>query len=114
MFLLLPLFALLHNLIYFRPCFPLTHSFIFSLHVHSFAFVFLFLTLLMNRLSGWSVPAMVTVGVFAAYLIAALQRIHQQTWGITVLKALLLFAAYGILLLATSLLLAFLVILTYE
>lgn len=94
MFLLLPLFALLLKLLYFRRDRFYVDHFVFALHEHAFAYLVFTATALTR--SGW-----VLVGAIAAvivHLAAGLKAMHGQGWGLTIAKLLVLGIVYGILL----------------
>lgn len=76
MFLLLPAFALLLKLLYFRSGRLYAEHFIFALHVH--AFWFLGFSLLLFLPSGWIERAVWLWTVL--YLLFALRRVYSQGW----------------------------------
>jgi uncharacterized protein DUF3667 len=87
-FVLLPLFAFYLQLAYFRRTYG--EHFLFALHVHSFWFLALILLFL-------PMPALireVLVGCLVVYTVVALHAVYDSAWWKTVLKALVIGAAY--------------------
>ncbi|HXC07997.1 MAG TPA: DUF3667 domain-containing protein [Steroidobacteraceae bacterium] len=101
MFIFLPLIALLHMLLYWRPRHRYAEHLLFFLHVHAFFFSVMTLTILSGDAAGawprlgpvcnlmplllWSLPL---------YTVLAMRRVFGGTWTRTVIKALALFAVY--------------------
>ena len=99
LFLLLPLFALLLALFYWRQrkTFYFVDHLVFSLNFHSLGFVLLLAGALAAQfLPG--VPALV-VAALAPYLLLAMHRVYGQGWGITAAKFAALGAIYVLFLL---------------
>ncbi len=94
MFALLPLFALLLKMTYWRSKRLYVEHLIFSLHSHAFAFALLTVPILLSRFapntSGWdTIKGVVTAVVFVllpVYLFVALRRVYGQGRGKTFLK----------------------------
>ena len=99
-FVLLPVFALYLQLLYFRRTYG--EHFLFALHVHSFAFLALLLTLL--PLPGL-LKALVQGSVFV-YLLLALHTVYRGPWWQTALKGVAIAVAYLITLGAATMLIA--------
>jgi hypothetical protein len=94
MFVLLPLFALLLRLLYFRRDRFYVDHFVFALHEHAFAYLVFTVTALTG--SGWILfGAIVAVTV---HLAAGLKAMHGQGWALTLVKLVALGIVYGILL----------------
>lgn len=97
-FLLLPIFALLVKLFYWRrDRFYMDHL-IFALHFHAFAFVVLTLNSVFIRLwDPLSGPLRILLwSWFLTYLALALRRIYGGSWALTVVKLLCLIVIYFI------------------
>jgi hypothetical protein len=108
LFLLLPVFALILNLLYVRHSRYFVEHFVFSLHVHTFIFVLLILALLMPF---DFMPWIVVLGTHL-YLFAALVRFYGQGWLKTGFKFALLMTSYVICLIPASILLVILALST--
>jgi len=84
MFVLLPAFAFLLKITYWRTKRLYVTHLIFALHTH--AFVFLLLTaLLLLRLIGGNFPMVIALLITVIYLFAALKTVYGQNWGRTLL-----------------------------
>lgn len=88
--LLVPLAALMLKLFYIRRKRPYVEHFIFTLHTHAFIFLTQFLAAL--GLLIFDSPWLLLLSVLAAiiYALFALKRVYKQSWGKTVLKAMLM------------------------
>lgn len=99
MLLLMPVFALLLKLFYIRRGYFYTEHLVFSFHTHAFLFLLVGAAALLeyshiiqqNVLVG---PAFLIVWV---YYLLAMRKVYRQSWGKTLVKLLLLNAAYAIL-----------------
>ena len=100
MFFLLPLFALLIKLFYFRQKPLYVETIIFSLHFHSFAFL-IFSVNAMLRVFGIMDDLFESLAalVIAVYLVQSLRVVFKQKYGITILKFFTLGFTYSILVL---------------
>jgi hypothetical protein len=87
-FLLLPLFALLIKLFYWRQDRLYLDHLIFALHFHAFGFIALSLNAITFRLLRLiSVPLLLLVGTwFFVYLAIALRRVYGNSWPWTAVK----------------------------
>lgn len=102
MFIFLPLIALLHMLMYWRPRHRYAEHLLFFLHIHAFFFSIAILSLLTDvATSRWTAakPVSDAVGLllFVAvllYSVVALHRVFGHSWLNTLLKAVLLFFVY--------------------
>lgn len=102
MFVFLPLIALLHMLMYWRPRHRYAEHLLFFLHIHAFFFSIATLSLLTDiATSAWTAikPVGDVVGLLlfllvVFYSILALRRVFQQSWPKTLLKLALLFFVY--------------------
>jgi len=98
MFVLLPVFALLLKLFFFRRLY--FDHLIFSVHLHSATYVILGLMLPLERVSNSSWPALILqVALFAyfiIYLTVALRRVYETTWTSAAVKAVAILFGYMI------------------
>jgi hypothetical protein len=92
--LLVPAFAGIIALLYWRHHRVYVEHFIFALHVHAFGFIVLSAMILTNR---W--VAMVLAAWVAVYLLLALRRVYNQGWIKSTLKLSVLVVTYLIMLL---------------
>jgi hypothetical protein len=86
LFLLMPVFAMILKVLYFRRKRFYVEHFVFALHVHAFAFL-LFTVIL---LAPWGWVGIVAQLWFAIYLYWAMKRVYGQGWMRTLVK-------YGVL-----------------
>lgn len=97
-FLMLPVFALLLKLLYIRSGRLYIEHLILGLHTHAFLFILLIVVTLLS-LSGVSELAFIASLLVSfgpgLYLLVALRRVYQQSWLLTLVKAGILFSAYG-------------------
>jgi len=98
MFVLLPIFALLLKVVYFRRMY--FDHLIFSLHLHSAAYVILAMMLPLEDLANRHVVLMILqVALFVyflAYFIVAVRRVYQSDWLAVVLKSAVVLFGYMI------------------
>jgi Protein of unknown function (DUF3667) len=90
MFLLLPVFALLVQLLHLRSRRYYVEHFVFSLHYHAFAFTLNTLMVLFERTP---IPAILGVWLML-YLPIALHRVYRNNWIVTLAKSLVLGGIY--------------------
>jgi len=111
LFLGVPLFALLLKLAYVRSGRFYIEHLIFSLHLHTWLFLAFMLGNGYLKLAALGANWLATLGAWALglwmawYIATAFRAVYAQGWRRTVLKIALLGAAYGVLLVATALLL---------
>jgi Protein of unknown function (DUF3667) len=91
MFVMLPLFALLHKLAYWNRRLHYTEHLVFALHLHAFWFLCLLLTLLPVAWLAGLVAVLVP-----AYALAALKRVYGGRWHWLCLRAGLVSIVYGL------------------
>lgn len=99
-FLLLPTFALLLKLFYWRQDRYYLDHLVFALHYHSFVFLDFVLVLLLGRPwvpdpLAWFLVPILGLGLLL-YLPLALRRVYGGSWGMTVLKLLGLGVTYSL------------------
>ncbi len=94
MFFLLPLFAVMLKLLYWRPRRLYVEHLIFLLHVHAFGFLLLAPLLLVHP--GWLVVTVFLV--LPVYILAAIHVVYKQSWPVTLGKFSLLGFGYLFLL----------------
>ncbi|MCA9727521.1 MAG: DUF3667 domain-containing protein [Candidatus Eisenbacteria bacterium] len=99
LFLLVPLFALLLKLVYWRRSRAYIEHLVFALHSHAF----LFLILIPAVLTRSRMVGNLGMVVASVYFFIAMKRFYDQGWGKTTLKFLLAAGAYSTVL-ATALL----------
>ena len=95
---LLPLFALIHKLLYLRHKIYLVEHLVFLLHTHTFLFFLILIAFVWSFLginSGW-IPLLLTITMMV-YLVIAFRRVYAQSWGKTLLKFSFLSFSYFIL-----------------
>jgi hypothetical protein len=94
MFVLLPVFALLLKLLYFRRARYYIEHFVFALHFHAFAYVIFGIALIIG--SGWVflIPGI----ILPVYLLLAMRRAYAQGWIRTIIKWFVLSNIYSVLL----------------
>lgn len=108
MFILLPLFALILKLIYFRNKMFYVEHLVFSLHIHTFIFILLII-------SVFIVNIYTVIGIFLlilTYLFFSLLNFYQQSVSKTIVKFILLISLYFIAIVPSSALLIFLAFLS--
>lgn len=87
---LMPIFAFLLWLVYYRRRMVYGVHLVFALHVHAFAFL-MFLLLLLPF-----VPAWLVLCVFPVYFVMALKKVYGGRWSPQVWRAILLFNLYAV------------------
>jgi hypothetical protein len=92
-FILIPFFALLLKLMYFRRKIPYFNHIIFSLHFLSFVFLMFWINKFGSMITGWT--DLVLLIILSGYLFFALFNIYRQKIFATIGKCLILF--FGIL-----------------
>lgn len=94
MFFILPLFALIVNLLFFRQKRNYYEHLIFSIHYHSAIFLFLSLFILYYKLSG--VTGVILIGILLGilYFYKSLRTIYNQSKVKTMIKTILFFLSY--------------------
>ncbi|WP_431211247.1 DUF3667 domain-containing protein [Puia sp. P3] len=96
MFVFLPLFALYTGWFYSRRKYYYVQHAIFSIHFHSFAFL-IFLVLTLVSLLGVSVGLVMGGYLLVfAYLVAALRGMYGQSWGLSLVKGILVSVLYAV------------------
>ena len=105
LFVILPLFAVVLKLLYWRQRRFFVEHLVFILHVHSFAFLAL---LPIELIRGWfvsSVAAPLLVGIgLPLYVFVAMLRFYKQPWWLTLLKSWVLGFTYLMLIAGGALL----------
>ncbi len=109
-FLLVPLFALMLKLLYWRTRRFYAEHFVFALHAHAFTFFVLAVILAIPRLSAGEaiylgvdfavVRKYLTIGLFAwaaIHLLVSMKRVYGQGWILTLGKFFVLTGSYGML-----------------
>jgi hypothetical protein len=92
MFLLLPVFALLLKLLYFRSSRFYVEHFVFALHYHAFAFVLYTVIIVVPEVLR---PELLLIWLYL-YLPIAMKRVYEQGWVRTSLKWIALSSVYSV------------------
>jgi hypothetical protein len=105
LFLLLPLFALVLAVFYWRKRqqFYFVDHLVFSLSVHTFAFAVLIAAAVAAQFIAGVWVAGLTIGVLALYLLLSLKRFYAQSWSRTALKFVGIAFIYNVFFLAPAL-----------
>jgi hypothetical protein len=106
MFILLPLIAFLHMLMYWRPRHRYAEHLLFFLHVQAFFFsVMTLVVLLANAADAWprvegaaQILSLALLGSLPLYTVVAMKRVFNAGWLRTVLKGFALFILYAVVL----------------
>jgi hypothetical protein len=109
MFVLVPLIAFLHMLMYWRPRHRYAEHLLFFLHVHAFFFSAMTLVVLSaNAADAWprveaasQILSLALLGSLPLYTVVAMKRVFNAGWLRTLLKGFALFIVYGVVLEAT-------------
>jgi hypothetical protein len=98
MFALLPVFALLMRLVYLLQPFHYLQHLVFSLHYHAFVYL---LSLLARLLEFFTVhmDALLFFGLLV-YLPLALRRCYGSSWSGSLLRSLVIYVSYAVVLVA--------------
>lgn len=97
MFVLLPIFAALLKVIYWRSGRYYIEHLVFALHTHAFAYTVIALDVLVRQ-AWWHTVAPAAVGL---YILLAMKSVYQERWLRTAVKLLVLTASYLLLLTLT-------------
>jgi hypothetical protein len=105
LFLLLPLYALLLAVFYWRQRrkFYLVDHLIFSLSVHTFLFVLLIVDVGLAQIMSDSIVVMLTLVALAVYIFIAMKRFYEQGWFWTTFKFVAVSFVYSTFFLAPAL-----------
>lgn len=108
-FILLPFFALLLHLFYFRHKILYIDHIIFSIYFHSFSFLFVLILLLIatifnNEVLDFSLNLITFFGL-TFYLLLSLKKVYRSPWWKTILKLIFIIVIYMISFLIVLLLL---------
>jgi hypothetical protein len=109
MFIFLPLIALLHMLLYWRPRYRYAEHLLFFVHVHAFFFSAMALVVLLgNAAKAWpgaegatSIVRSMLLWSLPLYTAIAIRRVFGGGWRSTLLKAFALFGVYMVVLAIT-------------
>ncbi|MHB8635306.1 MAG: DUF3667 domain-containing protein [Fimbriimonadaceae bacterium] len=115
LFVVLPLFAVVLTALYWRQRRYFVEHLVFILHLHSFAFLVLLpIELIPGRFLPDPVVPLVVGLWLPIYAFVAMLRFYRQPWWLTILKGLVLNAAYLILLGVGALLALVITVTTYS
>jgi hypothetical protein len=106
LFVLLPVFAMILGLFYWRQRkdFYFVDHMVFSLNMHSFGFAMILVAIILTRLISGGIAAQIALYAIALYLFLAMKRFYRQGWVWTAIKFLAVSFVYGALFLAPALL----------
>jgi hypothetical protein len=106
LFVLLPVFAVVLALLYWRQRkdYYFVDHLVFSLNMHSFAFAMILVAVILGRLITGGTAAEIALLAIAFYLFLAMKRFYRQGWVWTAVKFALVSFVYGAFFLAPALL----------
>lgn len=93
MFVLIPVFAFILKMCYWKSGRYYIHHLIFSLHYHSFLFLLLFFLLPLAAFND-ELADLISVIVMATYLLLGMRRVYAEHIGRTIIKFMFLSASY--------------------
>lgn len=99
LFLLLPIFALIMKLVYYRSHKYYYEHFIAAIHYHVIIFIILLISLGIFKLD---LSPLLNIGVFIGaflYFAYSLKVVYDKSWANSILKAFIIFILYGMILL---------------
>ncbi len=105
LFVLLPVFATILALFYWRQRrdFYFVDHLVFSLNMHSFAFAMILVAVIMARVITGGVAGQIALYAVALYLFLAMKRFYKQGWTWTAVKFVAVSFVYGAVFLAPAL-----------
>ena len=89
-FFLMPFFALLLKLFYWRSIRLYTHHLVFSIHYHTFTFI-VFLAISLGQFTHVGIISAVSILLMFTlplYMVVGLKKISRQSWGLTIIKTM--------------------------
>jgi hypothetical protein len=106
LFVLLPVFAVVLALFYWRQRndYYFVDHLVFSLNMHSFAFAMILVAVILGRVITGGAAAEIALLAIAFYLFLAMKRFYRQGWVWTAVKFALVSFVYGAFFLAPALL----------
>jgi hypothetical protein len=106
LFVLLPVFAMVLALFYWRQRsdYYFVDHLVFSLNMHSFVFAMILVAVILGRLITGGTAAEIALVAIALYLFLAMKRFYKQSWIWTAVKFALVSFVYGAFFLAPALL----------
>ena len=96
MFILIPLTALILNLLFYKNSFYIQHL-VFIIHLQSLMFLVFTLFNLLGLISGWSIFEVMNTLLFLFLLLVWIKKFYVIKWGKAIWKSLLFIAMFGIL-----------------
>jgi hypothetical protein len=105
LFVLLPVFALILALFYWRQrkTFYFVDHLVFSLNMHSFGFAMILVTIILTHVMAAGMAAQIALWAIALYLFLAMKRFYRQGWIWTAVKFALVSFIYGVMVLVPAL-----------
>lgn len=97
LFLLLPAFALVLSMFYWRQrrAFFFVDHLVFSLNLHSFVFVALIAAAAVAQIVAASIVGILLLAAIGLYLLLAMRRFYRQRWAMTALKLVAVVGLYA-------------------
>jgi hypothetical protein len=111
-FSLIPVFALILKLLYFRRKLYYVDHLIFAFHLHSFLFLAGCIHLLVNFFTNYDLDTWFLL-LYALYAFLAIKNFYRQSWGKTILKSIMLTFIYAFASLLGYLFMYFIIFLIY-
>lgn len=111
-FIMLPMFALILKLLYFRRDFYYVEHLIFSVHVHTFLFIWAILIVWVDDFLPEAIEATSTL-LLPVYIVIAMRRFYQQSWWKTIAKFLLANFGYWLILMLGTIITGFISVLLF-
>lgn len=97
LFFLLPLFTLMVTFIYIRRKYNYTENLVFVFHVQTVFFLLLLIFLIVNKITGSDIGTGIFLLTFMIYLYLAMRKFYEQGWFKTLIKYIILNAAFIII-----------------
>jgi hypothetical protein len=92
-FLLLPIFALILKIVYLRTKIYYVNHLIFSIHAHAIMFIYMLPMFVFDN----EYFAGVIIISLMVHIFISMKHVYEQSYGKTLIKALIVFSAYGII-----------------
>lgn len=95
-FILMPIFAIILEILYIRRKRLYIEHLIFSVHFHAFIFISLIVALLLYQFTHeveWSAYLLIIIPFYSTF---ALKRVYENPWAKTIVKSVLLTLSYGL------------------
>jgi len=93
LFFLMPLFALLLQLFYYKKKIYYTEHLVYSLHIHTLLFIMLLVGILVRLITTFDITPFIMAGMFL-YLVLSLKNVYGNKFPLTILKSVLVSFVY--------------------